>query len=161
MAEDTITRAAEVAGLVSRTPKTETLPLFGAAVSSSAAGATERFAHYGAEAVGLEKLISDEPPLGHPLHPRLSSCGAEVVWAVRHEMARTVDDVLSRRTRALQLDARAALDTAPMVAGLLARELGRDRAWMTEQITDFTAVARGYLLDADGASSTVSCTRVA
>jgi len=101
--------------------------------------------HYGSDAPALDALIADEPSLGHRLHPRLASCAAEVVWAARHEMARTVDDVLSRRTRALQLDAQAAIEAAPIVADLLARELGRDPAWASAQVAEFSGIARGYL----------------
>jgi glycerol-3-phosphate dehydrogenase len=63
-------------------------------------------------------------------------------------MARTVDDVLARRTRSLLLDARAAIDCAPRVAEILAAELGRDRAWAKRQVDEFRALARGYLLPA-------------
>ena len=68
-----------------------------------------------------------------------------VVWAARHEMARTVDDVLARRTRALLLDARAAMEAAPAVAAVLAAELGRDSAWARDQVEQFHAIARHYL----------------
>jgi glycerol-3-phosphate dehydrogenase len=61
-------------------------------------------------------------------------------------MARTVDDVLSRRTRALFLNAKAALAMAPAVAKLLATELGRDERWQNEQVVQFTAMAQGYLV---------------
>jgi glycerol-3-phosphate dehydrogenase len=61
-------------------------------------------------------------------------------------MARTVDDVLARRTRGLLLDARAAIEAAPLVASLLADLLGRDDAWRQKQVEDFTAIARGYIL---------------
>ncbi len=77
----------------------------------------------------------------------------QVVWAVRHEMARTVEDVLSRRTRTLLLDARASINMAPKVAELMADELGRDAAWQREQVETYTALARGYLI-ADGAFRT-------
>ncbi len=147
MAEDAVTRAAEVGGLKPRAAKTETLRLHGAPVPASGS-ASKRFAPYGTEGAALEKLIAQEPALTRPLHPRLPFCGAEVVWAARQEMARTVDDVLARRTRALPLDARAALEVAPAVAELLARELGRDRAWIAAQLAEFTALARGYLLPA-------------
>jgi len=140
MAEDAVTRAAEVGGLEVRAAKTVTLPLFGAV-----AGSAGRFAHYGNEAAALERLVTDEPALGRLLHPRLASCAAEVVWAARHEMARTVDDVLSRRTRALQLDARAALEAAPETARLLARELGQGEPWIARQIGEFGAIAEKYL----------------
>jgi len=71
---------------------------------------------------------------------------AAVRWAARHEMARTVEDVLARRTRALLLDARASIEAAPMVAELLAAELGRDAAWQQAQAGDYSALAKGYLL---------------
>jgi glycerol-3-phosphate dehydrogenase len=69
-----------------------------------------------------------------------------VVWAARHEMARTVEDVLARRTRSLLLDARASADIAPAVAALLAGELGRDEAWQRRQVEEYRALARGYWL---------------
>ncbi len=70
------------------------------------------------------------------------------MWAVREEMARTVEDVLARRTRALFLNTRAALDMAPRVAEIVARELGRDEAWQRSQCAAFTAVAQNYLVPA-------------
>ena len=86
-----------------------------------------------------------------PLH------GAEDTWkesapldeitshAVREEMARTVEDVLSRRRRLLLLDAHAAIGAAPAVAELLAKELHKDEAWQHAQVAEFTELARGYL----------------
>jgi glycerol-3-phosphate dehydrogenase len=71
---------------------------------------------------------------------------AEVRWAARHEMARTVEDVLARRTRALLLDARGSIEAAPMAAELLAAELGRDMAWQQAQVRDYSELANGYLL---------------
>jgi glycerol-3-phosphate dehydrogenase len=73
--------------------------------------------------------------------------GDAIVRAVREEMARTVDDVLSRRTRALILDARAAIEAAPDVAKVMAAELGRDERWQEEQLRAFRELARGYTLD--------------
>ena len=60
-------------------------------------------------------------------------------------MARTVEDVLARRTRALVLDARAALEAAPEVAALIAAELNEDAAWQERQVAAFRALAAGYL----------------
>ena len=62
------------------------------------------------------------------------------------EMAQTVEDVLARRTRALLLDARAAMEAAPDTAALMAASLGRDEAWQAAQIGEFRALAKGYLL---------------
>ena len=80
-----------------------------------------------------------------PLHPALSYTAADVARAVREEMARGLEDVLARRTRSLFLNARAAMEIAPQVAGLMARELGRDAAWEAEQVRTFGEVAQGYL----------------
>ncbi len=67
-----------------------------------------------------------------------------MVWAARHEMARTVEDVLARRARALFLNARAAMRMAPAVAALLARELRRDESWQRRQIEEFNMLAKSY-----------------
>jgi glycerol-3-phosphate dehydrogenase len=101
---------------------------------------------YGSDALLIQDLIRAEPALEARLHPSLPYCGAEVVWAARVEMARTVEDVLARRTRALFLNARAAMAMAPEAARLLARELGRDAAWQTQQVEAFRSVAQGYLV---------------
>ncbi|HEY9748024.1 MAG TPA: glycerol-3-phosphate dehydrogenase C-terminal domain-containing protein, partial [Allocoleopsis sp.] len=71
---------------------------------------------------------------------------AEVRWAARYEMARTVEDVLSRRTRSLLLDAAASLEMAPRVAAILAEELGFSSEWQQEQIAAYRSLAAGYLL---------------
>jgi glycerol-3-phosphate dehydrogenase len=80
-----------------------------------------------------------------PLHPDLNIDESDIVQSARSEMARTVEDVLARRTRALFLNARAAMAMAPRVAQLLAQELSRDSAWADQQVREFNAVAQGYL----------------
>jgi glycerol-3-phosphate dehydrogenase len=93
------------------------------------------------------KLLADsDPALAQPLHPALPYCGAEVVWAARQEMARTLEDVLARRTRALFLNARAAIEMALRAADLLARELQRGVEWRDAQVESFRETARNYLL---------------
>jgi glycerol-3-phosphate dehydrogenase len=89
--------------------------------------------------------METDPSLSEPLHGALPYTGAEVVWGVREEMARTVEDVLARRTRALFLNACAAIEMAPRVAALMARELGRDAAWEAAQVLAFRQTARGFL----------------
>ena len=147
MAEDAVTRAAEVGGLAALPAATGQLSLHGAFPPGMPA-VDGRFGHYGTEGPALAAMVADDPGLGRPLHPRLAVCAAEVLWAARTEMARTVDDVLARRTRSLQLDARAALEAAPAVADLLAAELGRDRAWVRSELEAFGAIARGCLPEA-------------
>ncbi|PJN96316.1 hypothetical protein CNY89_03270 [Amaricoccus sp. HAR-UPW-R2A-40] len=80
------------------------------------------------------------------LHPRLPYFLGEVAWAARRQMARTVEDVLARRTPALLLDARASAEAAPAVADILAGVLGRDAAWQATQIAAYRALAEGYVL---------------
>ena len=96
---------------------------------------------YGADAPLIQDVIRAEPALAEPLDPALPYTGAEVVWAVRQEMARTVEDVLARRTRALFLNAKAAIRMAPCVAGC---ELDRDGAWQTQEVESFVKVAENY-----------------
>lgn len=91
--------------------------------------------------------MSSDPGLDERLHEDLPIYAGQIVWAARHEMARTVDDALARRTRALQLNARAALEMAPAAARLMAVELGRDQEWEADQVEAFQELARGYLLD--------------
>ena len=86
------------------------------------------------------------PSWSEPLHPQLPYVGAEVVWAARHEMARTVEDVLARRTRALFLNARAAEAMAPAVARLMARELDWTESREATEVASFSTLAKGYQL---------------
>ena len=85
-----------------------------------------------------------DPTLAKPLHLALPYSGAEVVWAVQAEMARTVEDVFARRTRALFLNVRAALAMAPRVAELMAKELGRESQWIEDQLQSFAAFAATF-----------------
>lgn len=84
-------------------------------------------------------------PASRRLHPDLPLTADDVLHAARHEMARTVEDVLSRRSRALLLDARAAMEAAPSVAALLTKEFGRGAVWEAEQVAVFRELAQGCL----------------
>jgi glycerol-3-phosphate dehydrogenase len=102
---------------------------------------------YGTDAENIRALVARSPELSHRLNPALPQIAAEVVWAAREEMARTVEDVLARRMRALFLNAHAAMAMAPEVARLLARELGRDDAWAAAEVSRFNELAAQYTLD--------------
>jgi glycerol-3-phosphate dehydrogenase len=80
------------------------------------------------------------------LHPNLPYVAAEVIWSIRTEMARTLEDTLSRRTRALLLDAKASVEIAPHVAKLMAKELNRAAAWEKKQVAEYTQLAKHYLV---------------
>ncbi|SKB01251.1 glycerol-3-phosphate dehydrogenase [Prosthecobacter debontii] len=144
MAEDVIDHAEMIGALEHHHCGTHDLTIHGAGASQEEAAS--HLHYYGSDAVGVRALIQENPSLGEPLHPKLEFLRAEVVWHARHEMARTVEDVLARRTRALLLDARASMEAAPTVAHLLAVELGRDAAWEARQIKAYVQLAEGYLL---------------
>ncbi len=103
-------------------------------------------AEYGTDAADLDDLIAGTPSLAHQLDPELNLTGAMVTYAVRAEFARTVEDVLSRRSRALLTNARAAARAAPAVADLMQRELGLGSAWAHAQIATFRSLAEKYYL---------------
>ena len=107
---------------------------------------------YGSDAAAIQALAASDPALARQLDPSLPYIAAEVVWAAREEMARTVDDVISRRTRALFLNARAAQRMIEPVATLLAGELGRDEAWRRSQIHSASALAAKYLVPVNSKS---------
>ena len=142
MAEDVVDQASAVADLDDRPCVTRTLHIHGYHANAAELGELEA---YGADAPAIRDLITADPALDERLHPRLPLRAAEVVWAAREEMARRVEDVLSRRSRALPLDARAAIEAAPRVARILARELGRDEGWVEGEVAAFEGLAAGYL----------------
>ena len=142
MAEDMVDRAETVARVENRACVTADLPIHGATQTQHP---EVNFQPYGADAAPLADLVKGDPQWAEWLHPALPYQCGEVVWHARHEMARTVEDVLARRTRALLLNARAAIEAAPIVARLLSAELGRDAAWQRAQVEAFTLLARGYV----------------
>ncbi len=144
MAEDVIDEAAGLGGLADTPCRTHDLRLHGW-VEGDDEHIIDFRSVYGADLARVDALAAEDPALAAPLHERLPYRGAEVVWAARAEMARTVEDCLARRTRALLLDARAALEAAPLVASLMARELGHGEEWARAQVESFTALAGGYL----------------
>jgi glycerol-3-phosphate dehydrogenase len=144
MAEDTVDHAVILGGLDPRECITRELNIHGFHTHPERFGA---LAAYGSDAPALEALLESEPKLAKAIHPRLKTRAGEIVWAVREEMARTVEDVLARRTRALVLDARAAMEAAPEVAKLVAKELGRGGRWARGQALAFQELAAAYVLD--------------
>ncbi|MBL9186484.1 MAG: glycerol-3-phosphate dehydrogenase/oxidase [Opitutaceae bacterium] len=169
MAEDVIDQAEKVAGLAPRPCVTADLPIHGASETGRVFEPSSNAQHakgqgtdlpylsiYGSDAPAIAALANSEPALDVPLVAGLPMRQAEVVWHARHEMARTVEDVLARRTRALLLDARGSIAAAPAVAHLLARELGRDESWIAAQTAAYTALARGYLLRAPARAELVA-----
>ncbi len=146
MGADAVDRAIEVGGLAPSPAKTATLRLHG--WKDPADGDGDPLAVYGSDAAQILALGAEHTEWDRPLHPGLPYRAAEVVWAARHEAARTIEDVLARRTRALFLDARASIEAAPTVAALLASVLEKDPAWQDSQVARFRDLAAGYLAPA-------------
>jgi len=144
MAEDVVNRAAKKAGLPRRKSITAGLHIHGYLEDVDF---SDPLYWYGSDREEIQELISKDPVLGKFISERVHLIGAQVVLAVRQEMARTLEDCLSRRIRALQLDARECIRIAPKVASLMAKELGKDKTWESEQVKVFTRLAQMHLLN--------------
>lgn len=140
MAEDAVNRAIRVGDLNQKPAITKQLRLHGWRPDAPAITDMKEYGSDAVELAGLCKNTGNEP-----LHPRLPYRTGQIHWALQREMARTVEDVLSRRLRALLLDARAATESAPKVARIMAAGLGRNETWEKEQIKNFEELAKGYL----------------
>lgn len=139
MAQDTVDSAAKTGNLTTSPSRTANLPLHGSpGVEAHPSDVT--YAAYGTDREHLLAIERADGTLAHALDSRLPYTRAEVVFAARSEMARTVDDVLARRTRALFLDIGATRAAASEVATLLASELGRDATWEREQLAAFDKI---------------------
>ncbi|HET7118720.1 MAG TPA: glycerol-3-phosphate dehydrogenase/oxidase [Hanamia sp.] len=145
MAEDTINKAIKISGLTFVKCSTQDLKIHG--YQNSGIINNDVLQIYGSDEAEIRNLISKNPELAEPLFPQNMYIKAQVVWAVREEMARTVEDVLARRLRVLFLDAKLAIDMAVGVAKIMAEELNRDDEWQQQQLHDFVIVANNYLLN--------------
>jgi glycerol-3-phosphate dehydrogenase len=143
MAEDAVDQAATLADLPDKNCVTKNLNIHGYHTNATNFGA---LSYYGSDAVAIKELIAKDATLGEPLDAELPYTAAEIVWVAREEMARTLEDTLARRTRALFLNAKAAIRMAPRVAAILAQELGKDKSWQVDQLEKFNQVAQGYLV---------------
>ncbi|MEL7064340.1 MAG: glycerol-3-phosphate dehydrogenase C-terminal domain-containing protein, partial [Bacteroidota bacterium] len=143
MGEDTVDKAIQVAQLPHQPSQSADVHLYGYKPHPDL---SNHMYVYGTEEEKILALIKEDPTLGEKLHPQYDYTYAQVVWAVRHEMARTVEDFLARRIRILFLDAEAAIAMAPQVATLMAGELQQDIHWKEEQLTAFGRLAERYTL---------------
>lgn len=142
MSEDCVDRAMKEAGLGCGTCKTPSLKLHGYTEQPSR---NDPRAYYGSDLEEIAKLESTSPELAQTFSESLSIRKSDIIWAVRNEMARSVEDVLARRTRVLFLNAPAALKIAAEVAQLMAVELGKDESWCQAQLDSFKSVALHYI----------------
>ncbi|MGE9296124.1 MAG: glycerol-3-phosphate dehydrogenase/oxidase [Puniceicoccales bacterium] len=142
MAEDVIDQAETLGGFESKPCQTKELQIHG---WTQATIKEANLKPYGSDAQPIRELMNDNVALQDKVHPELNVTKAEVIWHARHEMARTVEDVLARRTRSLLLNAKASIKAAPVVAGLLAEELHHTPEWQSAQVADYEALAKGYV----------------
>lgn len=141
MGLDTIEKAIQVCKLPAHKSTTKDLALHGYQKESSA----DELAIYGSDADFIRNLIKEDSQRKEKIHPRLNISKAEVIWGTRQEMARQVEDILARRTRALFLDAQASWEAAPLVASIMAQEMQKDERWEREQVSLFREVTKSYL----------------
>jgi glycerol-3-phosphate dehydrogenase len=142
MAEDVMEIAINKAGLYDKECGTRDLHIHGYKENNDY---TTALYYYGSDAEGVESLVKNNPVLRELIHPSLPYIKAEIVWAVQNEQCMTVEDALARRTRALLLDAKAAIESAPLVAGMMAKEMGKDDTWIKKEIDNFNLTAKNYL----------------
>jgi len=144
MAEDTIEKAIMLGGLPERECVTRHMPIHGFRMDSDPLDA---MAVYGLDKEEILALAEEDNSLGEFVSEKLKILKVQIVWAVRQELARTVEDVLARRTRALFLDARESIRIAPQVAEIMAVELGKDFEWENNQIKAFEEIAKNYFFN--------------
>ncbi|WP_114937342.1 glycerol-3-phosphate dehydrogenase/oxidase [Mucilaginibacter endophyticus] len=143
MAEDIVNQAIKTGGLQNTPCKTESLAIHGSRPNPDR---SNPMFVYGADIEKIQALFNENADWKNPVHPDSSYTKGEVIWSVRNEMARSVEDILARRTRVLFLNARLAIKMAPEVARLMAGELGKDTTWETAQVNAFNETAKNYIL---------------
>lgn len=143
MAEDTLDKIMERKMLPYKKGSTENLKIHG---YSSAPNASPDLSFYGSDENAIKNLIEENHSFAEPLSPETNIITAQVIWAVRNEMARTIEGVLARRTRVLFFDAKLAISLAPKVASIMMKELQHDEAWEKSQVETFKKLAEGYLV---------------
>jgi glycerol-3-phosphate dehydrogenase len=143
MAQDMVTKVENTKGWSSTKSISRSLKLHG---YLSDVNLDDPLYFYGSDKNAIIELMNDNAENKTLISEKLNIFTAEVVWAVRYEMARTIEDVLSRRTRCLLLDAREAIVMAPKVAEIMAQELGKDVQWQKTQVDEFLMVANNYIL---------------
>ena len=145
MAEDTIDKAIMLGGLSERQCITQHLPVHGYCMDIDACN--DPMAVYGLDKEKVLAISEEEKGWKGWLSEKLQIHKSQVAWAVRSEWARTVEDVLARRTRALFVDARESIRIAPEVATLMAKEMKMNRKWIRQQVEQFNSVAKNYFFE--------------
>lgn len=144
MAEDMVRKVEETKGWTVTHSKTRTMHLHGYMTNINL---NDPLYFYGSDREYILQLAKTEKGLEGMISKKIDLNRAQVAWAVRNEMARTVEDVISRRIRCLLLDASECVRIAPVVADLMAKEMGKDEDWVKKEIKDFNKIAACYILE--------------
>lgn len=146
MGEDVIDKAIKVHGIPFKKSKTRNLRIHGNTIPENVPLKNHLYI-YGSDLDAIIALQQEKKEYLNKIHPKYDFTIAEVIWSVRHEMARTVEDVLARRVRLLFLDARAAIEASSLVAKIIGGELNKDKNWIKNQETEFKNLAENYILN--------------
>lgn len=144
MAEDVVEKVAMLGGLPERECITRHMPIHGYRMDIDPYN--DPMAPYGIDKENVLALEEENPEWEGFLSEELQIRKSQVIWAVREEMAQTVEDVLARRTRALFLNAGESIRLAPVVAEMMSKEMKKDAAWIDQQIKDYNEIAKNYVI---------------
>lgn len=142
MAENAVNKAIKSAGLTFFPCQTKNLKIHAWTDATS----ESHLAIYGSDAIQIQKMMDSDVSLKEKVHPLYSYTKAEINWFIVNEMAITVEDILARRTRLLFLDAKAAMEIAPLIASMLALQAGKNKEWEMQQVKAFNVLALNYLI---------------
>ncbi len=142
MAEEAVDQSLEIGGLTNKSCITKDLKIHGYIENTD----MNKWDYvYGSDVIKIDLLKKENSEYAELLYEKFTFTVAHVIWAVREEMAQSIEDVLARRVRLLFLDARAAIKIAPKVASIMAKELSKDKDWENNQILEFTELAKRYI----------------
>jgi glycerol-3-phosphate dehydrogenase len=144
MGEDLVNRAEKERGWKHIETKTKHLQIHG---YKKEVDHEDPMYFYGTDREKILNLANENPALDEYVSEKLKIKKAQIVWAIRHEMALTVEDFLARRVRVQLLDARESMNVAHAVAGVMAKELGKDDGWIKKQTENYKKVTSEYLLN--------------
>ncbi len=142
MGEETVDLAIQTGQLNPAECKTTHLQLHGYSTDKQAG----HWQVYGADLHHIQALMTERPAYAEKIHDNYDFRVAEVVWACQHEMIVKVEDFLARRIRLTILDAQASLETAPIVAKVMAEQLGKDEHWISQELADYKELVKRYLI---------------
>ena len=143
MGKDVINAASSLVMLPRIKSPTATLKLHGYDKNSTN---YKELSIYGSDALEIKKIFKEKPSYKDLIHPNYNITEGQLIFSIRNEKAKTIEDLLARRTRLLFLDAKASLECAPKVANLLASELNKSAEWTDREIKRFQVTAKTYCI---------------